>query len=320
MGKMIKRSIAPKRNFKKLMSTLLPIVKKVVKNQINQIKSSIMHKIMSNKRQNTLKSVSNRETKPLNRVKATKGVINTPKIVVENPLLVEEPKVITLPKIAAKPKKVIKPKKVNKSEKYIKKIPNYCEFKNRVNKKLIKHFKKLHDTKKSKYLDDDDAEYKGITDLELLFDEIDENDYYMPILVKSFYKDGYKKYESRGDINKSLSIEEYLDNIIPYLKELTNNHKAIENDSTEWKIQLNAKIKNVSLDDAMDIHNFYVWSKNEEIRLGSETDDIVESLINSFLNNYQKEQPVSREKINLVFDSVDLMQCKFHKTSLKRGS
>ena len=320
MGKMIKRSIAPKRNFKKLMSTLLPIVKKVVKNQINQIKSSIMHKIMSNKRQNTLKSVSNRETKPLNRVKATKGVINTPKIVVENPLLVEEPKVITLPKIAAKPKKVIKPKKVNKSEKYIKKIPNYCEFKNRVNKKLIKHFKKLHDTKKSKYLDDDDAEYKGITDLELLFDEIDENDYYMPILVKSFYKDGYKKYESRGDINKSLSIEECLDNIIPYLKELTNNHKAIENDSTEWKIQLNAKIKNVSLDDAMDIRNFYVWSKNEEIRLGNETDDIVESLINSFLNNYQKEQPVSREKINLVFDSVDLMRCKFHKTSLKRGS
>ena len=134
MGKMIKRSIAPKRNFKKLMSTLLPIVKKVVKNQINQIKSSIMHKIMSNKRQNTLKSVSNREINSLNRVKATKGVINTPKI------LVEEPKVITLPKIATKPKKVIKPKKVDKSEIHIEKIPNYREFKNCVNKQLIKHF------------------------------------------------------------------------------------------------------------------------------------------------------------------------------------
>ena len=66
MGKMIKRSIVPKRNFKKLMSTLLPIVKKVVKNQINQIKLSIMYKIMSNKRQNTLKSVSNREINSLN--------------------------------------------------------------------------------------------------------------------------------------------------------------------------------------------------------------------------------------------------------------
>ena len=145
---MIKRSMLPKRNFKRLMSTLLPIVKQVVSNQINKIKSSIMHKIMSNKRKNTLKSVSNREIKSLNRVKATKGVINTPKIVVEKRLLVEEPKVITLPKIATKPKKVIKPKKVNKSEIHIEKIPNYREFKNRVNKQLIKHFKTLHDTKK----------------------------------------------------------------------------------------------------------------------------------------------------------------------------
>ena len=70
----------------------------------------------------------------------------------------------------------------------------------------------------------------------------------------------------------------------------------------------------------MDIRTFYVWSKNEEIRLGNETDDIVESLINSFLNNYQKEQQVSREKSNLVFYSVDLMQYKFHKKSLKRGN
>ena len=38
----------------------------------------------------------------------------------------------------------------------------------------------MHDIKKSKYLDDDDnddAEYKGITDSELSFDEIDKNDH-----------------------------------------------------------------------------------------------------------------------------------------------
>ena len=70
----------------------------------------------------------------------------------------------------------------------------------------------------------------------------------------------------------------------------------------------------------MDIRTFYVWSKNEEIRLGNETVDIVESLINSFLSNYQKEQKVSREKSDLVFDSVDLVQYKFHKASLKRGN
>ena len=178
----------------------------------------------------------------------------------------------------------------------------------------------MRDAKKSKYLDDDDVEYKGITDLELLFEEIDENDFYKPILVKSFLNKGYKEYESREDKNKPLSIEEYLNMIIPYLKELINNHKAIENGSREWKIQLNANIKNFSLDDARDIRTFYVWSKNEEIRLGNETNNIVESLINSFLNNYQKEQQVSREKSNFAFDFVDSMRCKFHNTSLKIGS
>ena len=70
----------------------------------------------------------------------------------------------------------------------------------------------------------------------------------------------------------------------------------------------------------MDIRTFYVWSKNEEIRLGNETDDIVESLINSFLNNYQKEQQVSRERSNLMLDFAALMQYKFHKTNLTRRS
>ena len=138
------RSIVLKRNFKKLMSTLLPIVKKLVSNQINKIKSRIMHKILPNKRHNTLKSVSNREIKSLEnnfRVKATKEIINAPKIVIENHLIVEEPKVITLSKIATKPKNVIKPKKVDKAEIHIEKVHNYREFKNSVNKQLIKHFK-----------------------------------------------------------------------------------------------------------------------------------------------------------------------------------
>ena len=152
-----------------------------------------------------------------------------------------------------------------------------------------------------------------------MFEEINENDgdYYKPILVGSFKKD-YKLYESRGDKNKTLSIEQYLDKIIPHLKELIDNHEAIKNGSKEFKVQLNACIKNVSLDDTGDIYTFYVWSENEEISF--ETSDIVKSLINSFLNNYQNEQQVSREKSNLVFESVDLMLYKVHKKSLKIGS
>ena len=72
---------------------------------------------------------------------------------------------------------------------------------------------------------------------------------------------------------------------MPYLKKLINNHKAIETGSREWKIQLNAKIKNVSLDDTMGIRTYYIWRKNQKIRLGNERNDIVENLFNSFLNN-----------------------------------
>ena len=63
-----------------------------------------------------------------------------------------------------------------------------------------------------------------------------------------------------------------------------------------------------------------MWSDNEEIRLGNETDDIVKRLINSFLNNYQKEEKLLRNGSNFVFESVDLLSYHIHKTSLKRGS
>ena len=111
------KSIELKRNFKNLMSTLLPIVKKVISNQMNQIKSRIMRKIWPNKIQNTPKTVSNREIKYL------ENIINTPEIVIEKPQIVTEPKVVT------SSKKVSKPKNVEKN-------PNYDEYKNRVIKQL----------------------------------------------------------------------------------------------------------------------------------------------------------------------------------------
>ena len=41
-------------------------------------------------------------------------------------------------------------------------------------------------------------------------------------------------YESNGDRNKTLSVEEYLNKISPYLKDIINNLKK----SGAWKIQL----------------------------------------------------------------------------------
>ena len=57
------KSTVLKRNFKNLTFTLLPIVKKVVSNEISKIKSRITRKIRPNKIQNTPKRISNREVK-----------------------------------------------------------------------------------------------------------------------------------------------------------------------------------------------------------------------------------------------------------------
>ena len=153
-----------------------------------------------------------------------------------------------------------------------------------------------------------------------MFDNVSDNDYYKPILVKSSFKENYKYYESRGGKDKKLSIEQYIDMTKPYLSGLINENKTIETNSNKWKIQINMHIIFVSPNDTGEIRTVFVWTDNEEIRLGNETGDIVKRFINSFLNNYQNEELTLRNGTNFAFESVGLLSYHIHKTSLKRGN
>ena len=75
----------------------------------------------------------------------------------------------------------------------------------------------------------------------------------------------------------------------------------------------------ISSKDTGEIRTIFVWSDNEEIRLGNETDDIVKGLLNSFLNNYQKEEIVLRNGSDFVFESVDLLSYHIHKNRPEKG-
>ena len=86
--------------------------------------------------------------------------------------------------------------------------------------------------------------------------------------------------------------------IIPYLSDLINIQKTNENKSSGWKIQLNMSVNFISSNDTRKIRTVYVWSDNEEIRPGNDTNDIVISLINSFLSNYQTEETILRNGSN----------------------
>ena len=101
---------------KNLMTTILPMVKNIISNKINQIKLGIMQKIPPNKakkRRNIFKKVSNRRIKSLENnfsVKATRKIISRPKITIDKPQIVIKPKVDNTPKIVPKVKKVDKTK------------------------------------------------------------------------------------------------------------------------------------------------------------------------------------------------------------------
>ena len=66
---------------------------------------------------------------------------------------------------------------------------------------------------------------------------------------------------------------------MPYLSDLINENKAVENNSNEWKIQINMHVDFVSSNDTREIRTVFVWSDNEEIRLDNETDNIIKGLI-----------------------------------------
>ena len=103
---------------------------------------------------------------------------------------------------------------------------------------------------------------------------------------------------------KKLSVKQYLYKIMPYLSDLINDHKTIRNNSNEWKIQINMHVNFVSSNDTGETRTIFVWSDNEEIRSGNETDDIIKRLLNSFLTNYQNEEAILRNGSNFVFERL----------------
>ena len=160
----------------------------------------------------------------------------------------------------------------------------------------------------------DDPDYYGIKNIENVFGEVDEKDYYKPMLAESAFKSYYKIYESRGNKDKNLSVKQNLYTIIPYLIDMINNHKT-----EEWKFQLCMRVNFISSKDSGEMRIIFVWSDNEEVRWGNETDDIINELFKSFLDNYQKEEQIMRRGSDFIFESIHLLDYLLHKISLKRG-
>ena len=50
-----------------------------------------------------------------------------------------------------------------------------------------------------------------------------------PVRINSFWSNNYVEYVSNGERNKTLSVEEYLNEIRPHLRDIINNLKNLRN-------------------------------------------------------------------------------------------
>ena len=101
-----------------------------------------------------------------------------------------------------------------------------------------------------------------------------EENYYKPVRVSNIWSNNYIEYESKGDRNKTQSVEEDLNKIRPYLRDIINNLKK----SDTWKIQLTIeKIVIFSIDNDEEC---VMHSKIDSIEImnNDEADIVIEKL------------------------------------------
>ena len=158
--------------------------------------------------------------------------------------------------------------------------------------------------------DDDYDDFIGIENVQDLFKIL----IYKPRIVKSGYNNNYIEYKSEGV--QLLTIEEYLNLIEPYLRELINGHK----NKGEWKIQLTAQINFISLRPGSDeTRVMHTRSVNEEFMNGSDTYEIIKGLFRSHLQRYQENLQGKMKGSDFAFDGVNYLYHDLNKISISKG-
>ena len=81
----------------------------------------------------------------------------------------------------------------------------------------------------------------------------------------------YIEYESKGGRNKTLSVEECLNKIEPYFKDIINDLKKCDT----WKIQLTVEINFMSSKDTDEECIMHSKSDNIEIMINDKADEVI---------------------------------------------
>ena len=104
------------------------------------------------------------------------------------------------------------------------------------------------------------------------------------------------------------------------LNNSNSNNSNNSNNRAEWKIQLIIKNIFISVKNFEDTRTIYSASKPVEIFMGSDTENIIDTLFNTILNKIQQAMETSNERgSGFTHDSVGLLYYHFQRIDIRRG-
>ena len=175
---------------------------------------------------------------------------------------------------------------------------------------FIENIKDLFNNKLDKKINNNNTNDEFIENIRDLFSILD----YEPVLIKSGFDNNYLEYMSNG--NNSLSFNEYLELIKPYLYDLINVHKA----KGEWKLQLSVEISFVSQKPGSDENRvMYTRSTPEEFMIGSKTEEVAEKLFMSILQKYQDNLQNKMKGSDFTFSGINYLYYDLNIITISKG-
>ena len=163
---------------------------------------------------------------------------------------------------------------------------------------FIENIRDFFNNKLDKKINNNNTNDDFIENIRDLFSILD----YEPVLIKSVFEGNYLEYMSNG--NNSLSFNEYLELIKPYLYDLINVYKA----KGEWKLQISAEISFVSQKpDSNEMCIMYTRSTPEEIIIGCETEEVAENLIMQLLQKYEDNLQNKMKGSDFIFNEINCL-------------
>ena len=181
---------------------------------------------------------------------------------------------------------------------------------NNTNDEFIENIRDLFNNKLDKKINNNNTNDDFIENIRDLFSILD----YEPVLIKSGFDNHYLEYMSNG--NNSLSFNEYLESIKPYLYDLINVYKA----KGECKLQLSVEISFVSKKPGSDEKRvMYTRSTPEEFMIGSETEEVTEKLFMSILQKYQDNLQNKMKGSDFIFNGINYFYYDLNRITISKG-